>query len=161
MTSSSLLLIRPSSSSSFYHTHQPHSFGGSSKGMGWAIALHGGAGDIPPSLPPERRLPREAALRRCLEMGVHALQSNTPPLRVVELVVLYNTPFLLFLYHILHLLYFPIPIPIPTSFHTYLSLSYSLFLYSGFTHTLPLFYHYINSKLYMHVLFIFSLSRSP
>ncbi|XP_004508653.1 isoaspartyl peptidase/L-asparaginase [Cicer arietinum] len=55
--------------------------------MGWAIALHGGAGDIPYSLPPERRQPREEALLHCLQIGVKALKSNTPPLEVVELVV--------------------------------------------------------------------------
>ncbi|CAL8159028.1 unnamed protein product [Prunus armeniaca] len=55
--------------------------------MGWAIALHGGAGDIPLSLPPERRLPREAGLRHCLHIGVEALKANTPALDVVELVV--------------------------------------------------------------------------
>lgn len=55
--------------------------------MGWAIALHGGAGDIPLSLPPERREPREAALRHCLQIGVAALQAKRPPLDVVELVV--------------------------------------------------------------------------
>lgn len=62
--------------------------------MGWAIALHGGAGDIPVSLPLERRQPREDALRRCLEIGVAALKANRPPLDVVELVVreLENNP---------------------------------------------------------------------
>ncbi|CAI0556574.1 unnamed protein product [Linum tenue] len=55
--------------------------------MGWAIALHGGAGDIPRSLSPDRRLPREAALRHCLQLGVSALQSHAHPLDVVELVV--------------------------------------------------------------------------
>ncbi|XP_062027189.1 isoaspartyl peptidase/L-asparaginase 1 [Rosa rugosa] len=55
--------------------------------MGWAIALHGGAGDIPLSLQPERRQPREAALRHCLQIGVEALKANKPPLDVVELVV--------------------------------------------------------------------------
>ncbi|CAN1296903.1 Isoaspartyl peptidase/L-asparaginase [Linum perenne] len=55
--------------------------------MGWAIALHGGAGDIPRSLRPDRRLPREAALRHCLQLGVSALQSHSHPLDVVELVV--------------------------------------------------------------------------
>ncbi|WCJ35806.1 Isoaspartyl peptidase/L-asparaginase [Euphorbia peplus] len=61
--------------------------------MGWAIALHGGAG-VPLSLPPERRLPREAALRHCLQVGVAALQANKHPLDVVELVVreLENNP---------------------------------------------------------------------
>ncbi|KAL8130296.1 hypothetical protein V2J09_019451 [Rumex salicifolius] len=62
--------------------------------MGWAIALHGGAGDIPLSLPPERRLPREACLRHCLQVGVDALRSNKSALDVVELVVreLENNP---------------------------------------------------------------------
>lgn len=55
--------------------------------MGWAIALHGGAGDIQKSLPPERREPREAALRHCLEIGVAALKAHKSPLDVVELVV--------------------------------------------------------------------------
>ncbi|KAF5933783.1 hypothetical protein HYC85_029954 [Camellia sinensis] len=55
--------------------------------MGWAIALHGGAGDIPVTLPPERRVQREATLRRCLDIGVAALQSKHSPLDVVELVV--------------------------------------------------------------------------
>ncbi|RWV87597.1 hypothetical protein GW17_00050389 [Ensete ventricosum] len=53
--------------------------------MGWAIALHGGAGDIPLSLPAERRTPREAALRHCLDLGVAALKANRPPLDVREL----------------------------------------------------------------------------
>ncbi|KAJ8637342.1 hypothetical protein MRB53_011609 [Persea americana] len=55
--------------------------------MGWAIALHGGAGDIPRSLPRHRREPREAALRHCLSIGVSALKSKQSPLDVVELVV--------------------------------------------------------------------------
>ncbi|CAJ1975481.1 unnamed protein product [Sphenostylis stenocarpa] len=55
--------------------------------MGWAIALHGGAGDIPVSLPPEHRQPREEALRHCLQIGVDALQGKMHPLDVVELVV--------------------------------------------------------------------------
>uniref|UniRef100_A0A1D1Y558 beta-aspartyl-peptidase n=1 Tax=Anthurium amnicola TaxID=1678845 RepID=A0A1D1Y558_9ARAE len=55
--------------------------------MGWAIALHGGAGDIPLSLPAERREPREAALRRCLGLGVANLKAGRAPLDVVELVV--------------------------------------------------------------------------
>ncbi|KAF7134985.1 hypothetical protein RHSIM_Rhsim08G0141600 [Rhododendron simsii] len=55
--------------------------------MGWAIALHGGAGDIPLNLPPERREPREAALRHCLDIGVAALKHKKSPLDVVELVV--------------------------------------------------------------------------
>ncbi|KAL7114818.1 hypothetical protein ACP275_04G145400 [Erythranthe tilingii] len=55
--------------------------------MGWAIALHGGAGDIPRSMPPERREPREAALRHCLQIGVDAIKAGRSPLDVVELVV--------------------------------------------------------------------------
>lgn len=58
--------------------------------MGWAIALHGGAGDIPLDLPPERRLPREACLRHCLEIGVSALKSHCCALDVVELVVSFH-----------------------------------------------------------------------
>lgn len=54
--------------------------------MGWAIALHGGAG-VPVDLPPERREPREAALRHCLEIAVAALKANRSALDVVELVV--------------------------------------------------------------------------
>ncbi|XP_027331574.1 isoaspartyl peptidase/L-asparaginase-like isoform X2 [Abrus precatorius] len=54
--------------------------------MGWAIALHGGAGDIPRSLPPERREPREEALRHCLQMGVEALKAKVAPVDVVEIV---------------------------------------------------------------------------
>ncbi|CAA7399336.1 unnamed protein product [Spirodela intermedia] len=63
--------------------------------MGWAIALHGGAGDIPLSLPPERREPREAGLRHCLDIGVAALKAGRPILDVVELVVreLENWPY--------------------------------------------------------------------
>ncbi|QCE14125.1 isoaspartyl peptidase/L-asparaginase-like [Vigna unguiculata] len=55
--------------------------------MGWAIAIHGGAGDIPLSLPPEQRQPREEALHHCLQIGVQALQAKMHPLDVVELVV--------------------------------------------------------------------------
>ncbi|CAK9170648.1 unnamed protein product [Ilex paraguariensis] len=55
--------------------------------MGWAIALHGGVGNIPLTLPKERREPREAALRHCLEVGVAALKAQKSPLDVVELVV--------------------------------------------------------------------------
>jgi len=54
--------------------------------MGWAVALHGGAG-VPCSLPPDARQPREEALRHCLQIGVKALKSNMAPVDVVELVV--------------------------------------------------------------------------
>ncbi|XP_075519439.1 isoaspartyl peptidase/L-asparaginase 1 [Primulina tabacum] len=62
--------------------------------MGWAIALHGGAGDIPRSMPLDRLKPREAALHYCLKIGVDALKAGQPPLDVVELVVreLENNP---------------------------------------------------------------------
>jgi len=49
--------------------------------------LHGGAGDIPVDIPAERREPREAALRRILQIGVSALTAKQSPLDVVELVV--------------------------------------------------------------------------
>lgn len=49
--------------------------------------MHGGAGDIPVDLPAERREPREAALRRILQIGVSALNAKCSPVDVVELVV--------------------------------------------------------------------------
>ena len=55
--------------------------------MGWAIALHGGTGDIPLSLPPDRRIPREADLCHCLDVGIAALKAHKHPLDVVALVV--------------------------------------------------------------------------
>ena len=55
--------------------------------MVWALALHGGDGESPNDLPPERRKPREATLRRCLEIGVAALKAHKSALDVVELVV--------------------------------------------------------------------------
>ncbi|XP_051116672.1 isoaspartyl peptidase/L-asparaginase 1 [Andrographis paniculata] len=55
--------------------------------MGWAIALHGGAGDIPRSMPSNRLEPRKAALHYCLQIGVEALKAGRSPLDVVELVV--------------------------------------------------------------------------
>ena len=55
--------------------------------VGWAIALHGGGGDIPIDLPDELRIPRETALRHCLDLGVSALKSGKHPLDVTELVV--------------------------------------------------------------------------
>ncbi|KAI4329666.1 hypothetical protein MLD38_028027 [Melastoma candidum] len=62
--------------------------------MGWAIALHGGAGDIPVTLPPDRRIPREECLRHCLKIGVDAIEAGRSALDVVELVVreLENNP---------------------------------------------------------------------
>lgn len=61
--------------------------GGWPVSMGWAIALHGGAGDIPRDLPPELLQPREACLHRCLQIGIDALNSHKSPLDVVELMV--------------------------------------------------------------------------
>ena len=55
--------------------------------MGWALALHGGAGDVPRTLPPENREPRLATLRRCLDIGTAALREGRTALDVVELVV--------------------------------------------------------------------------
>jgi hypothetical protein len=55
--------------------------------MGWALALHGGAGDIPRSLAPELRDSRLATLRRCLDVGTAALRDGRAALDVVELVV--------------------------------------------------------------------------
>lgn len=61
--------------------------GPSSSSMGWALALHGGAGDVPRTLPPESREPRLATLRRCLDIGAAALREGRTALDVVELVV--------------------------------------------------------------------------
>jgi hypothetical protein len=55
--------------------------------MGWAIALHGGAGDISKDLPTARREAVEACLSHCLRLGVSALQSSHTALDVAELVV--------------------------------------------------------------------------
>lgn len=55
--------------------------------MGWAIALHGGAGDIPKDLPIARKDAVLACLRQFLELGVSALQSQQNALDVAELVV--------------------------------------------------------------------------
>ncbi|KMT10852.1 hypothetical protein BVRB_5g113530 [Beta vulgaris subsp. vulgaris] len=55
--------------------------------MGWAIALHGGAGDIPLNLPQHEKEGRETALQHCLDIGVTALKAAHSPLDVVELVV--------------------------------------------------------------------------
>jgi len=58
--------------------------------MGWAIAVHGGAGDVPVDLPLEKREPQEATLRHCLDIGIAALKHGRPPLDVIELVVIYQ-----------------------------------------------------------------------
>ena len=56
--------------------------------MGWAIALHGGAGDISKDLPAARKEAVEACLSYCLRLGVSALQSSETALNVAELVVI-------------------------------------------------------------------------
>lgn len=58
--------------------------------MGWAIALHGGAGDFLLSMSPECQQLCEDALGHCLHIGVEALQAGKPALDVVELVVIYE-----------------------------------------------------------------------
>eukprot|EP00252_Welwitschia_mirabilis_P016123 TRINITY_DN35639_c0_g1_i1.p1 TRINITY_DN35639_c0_g1~~TRINITY_DN35639_c0_g1_i1.p1 ORF type:complete len:368 (-),score=52.41 TRINITY_DN35639_c0_g1_i1:133-1236(-) len=54
--------------------------------MGWAIAVHGGAG-VDPSLPIERQQQARDVLMRCLNIGVSALKASLPAIDVVELVV--------------------------------------------------------------------------
>lgn len=53
--------------------------------MGWALAMQGGGGNIPRSLPPDSTEPRLRTLRRCLDLGA----AGRPALDVVELVVRY------------------------------------------------------------------------
>ncbi|KAJ7526544.1 hypothetical protein O6H91_16G011300 [Diphasiastrum complanatum] len=62
--------------------------------MGWALALHGGAGNIPRSISPQRKDAAEACLRECLRIGGSALESSISALDVVEMVVneLENNP---------------------------------------------------------------------
>lgn len=55
--------------------------------MGWAIALHGGAGDISINLPPHHKQEVESALRDCLQLGVSALLASRSAIDVAELVV--------------------------------------------------------------------------
>ncbi|KAM3307938.1 hypothetical protein P3S67_009682 [Capsicum chacoense] len=55
--------------------------------MGWGVALHGGAGDIPRDLLPELRQLREACLQRCLNIAIDGISAHKSPLDVVELVV--------------------------------------------------------------------------
>ncbi|KAG9135335.1 hypothetical protein Leryth_015225 [Lithospermum erythrorhizon] len=54
--------------------------------VGWAIAVHGGAG-VDPNLPIERQEQAKQLLTRCLELGISSLRSSLPALDVVELVV--------------------------------------------------------------------------
>ncbi|KAK7351618.1 hypothetical protein VNO77_11199 [Canavalia gladiata] len=54
--------------------------------VGWAIAVHGGAG-VDPDLPPHRQEEAKQLLTRCLNLGISALRSNAFAVDVVELVV--------------------------------------------------------------------------
>ena len=54
--------------------------------VGWAIAVHGGAG-VDPNLPPQRQEEAKQLLTRCLNLGISALRSNDSAIDVVELVV--------------------------------------------------------------------------
>ncbi|KAL3734870.1 hypothetical protein ACJRO7_024101 [Eucalyptus globulus] len=54
--------------------------------VGWAIAVHGGAG-VDPNLPHHRQEEAKQVLARCLNMGISALRSSLPAVDVVELVV--------------------------------------------------------------------------
>ncbi|KAL7603666.1 probable isoaspartyl peptidase/L-asparaginase 2 [Lactuca sativa] len=54
--------------------------------VGWAIAVHGGAG-VDPNLPTERQEQAKQLLARCLNLGISALRSSASAIDVVELVV--------------------------------------------------------------------------
>lgn len=54
--------------------------------MGWAIAVHGGAG-IDPCLPMERQQEAKDLLLHCINLGVSALKASVPAIDVVELLV--------------------------------------------------------------------------
>eukprot|EP01018_Ginkgo_biloba_P015510 Gb_18949 [translate_table: standard] len=54
--------------------------------MGWAIAVHGGAG-VDPCLPLDRQKQAEEVLLHCLHLGVSAIKSSLPAIDVAELVV--------------------------------------------------------------------------
>ncbi|KAJ0754631.1 putative asparaginase [Helianthus annuus] len=54
--------------------------------VGWAIAVHGGAG-VDPNLPTERQELAKQLLTRCLNLGITALRSSVSAIDVVELVV--------------------------------------------------------------------------
>lgn len=55
--------------------------------MKWAIALHGGAGDISKDMSLQAREQVERALNQCLHLGVTALQDSRSAMDVAELVV--------------------------------------------------------------------------
>ncbi|XP_074589400.1 putative isoaspartyl peptidase/L-asparaginase 2 [Curcuma longa] len=54
--------------------------------VGWAIAVHGGAG-VDPSLPAERQEAARRVLSRCLALGASALRAGRAAVDVVEMVV--------------------------------------------------------------------------
>lgn len=62
--------------------------------MGWAIALHGGAGSIPLDMSPDLKDNVQSALNDCLHIGISALQASRSALDVAEIVVraLENNP---------------------------------------------------------------------
>jgi hypothetical protein len=59
--------------------------------VGWAIAVHGGAG-VDPNLPPRRQEEAKQLLTHCLNLGISALRSNASAIDVVELVVCLAIP---------------------------------------------------------------------
>jgi L-asparaginase / beta-aspartyl-peptidase len=54
----------------------------------WAIAIHGGAGTIPRSTPPEEAEAYRASLRAALQLGVERLEAGASALDVAEAVVM-------------------------------------------------------------------------
>ncbi|CAL9187506.1 unnamed protein product [Musa hybrid cultivar] len=54
--------------------------------VGWAIAVHGGAG-VDPGLPVERQEEARRVLERCLRVGAAGLRAGLPAVDVVEMVV--------------------------------------------------------------------------
>ncbi|KAI5063127.1 hypothetical protein GOP47_0021674 [Adiantum capillus-veneris] len=55
--------------------------------MKWAIALHGGAGDISKDMPLQKKEEVETALSQCLQLGISALRDSCSAMDVAELVV--------------------------------------------------------------------------
>jgi len=67
--------------------------------MGWAIVVHGDAGGIPLSLPPEKCLIHEASLHRWLDVRIAALKAYNHPLDFELLVFTFITIYtLLFIF---------------------------------------------------------------
>lgn len=54
--------------------------------VGWAIAVHGGAG-VDPNLPAERQEEAKRVIARCLHVGTTAIRGGTAAVDVVEMVV--------------------------------------------------------------------------